>query len=79
MAARSAAQSAKLDKIVEGVKKMASMDSGEAKSILEDLGTIQEASRSANQLMSQKAELDSRIGAIGKNLIIEYMYLQVRG
>ncbi len=58
---------------------MASMDSGEAKSILEDLGTIQEASRSANQLMSQKAELDSRIGAIGKNLIIEYMYLQVSG
>lgn len=72
-----AAQSPKIDEIIEGVHKLTADDTQKAKSILNDLGTLQEASRSANQLMGQKSELESRIGIVGQYLITEHMYLQV--
>ena len=78
LASRLAAQTPKIDEIVEGVQRLTTDDSRKSKSILQDLGTLQEASRSANQLMSQKSELESRIGVMGKYLITEHMYLQVR-
>lgn len=74
---RSVAQSITINEIVAGVTKMQSAHSGQAKSILEDLGTIQEAAKAANQLMSQKAELDNRIGARGKHAIKDFIFLQV--
>ena len=77
LASRLVAQSPKINEIVEGVQMLTTDDSKKSKSILRDLGTLQEASRSANQLMSQKSELESRIGVIGKYLITEHMYLQV--
>ncbi|VDL15838.1 unnamed protein product [Hymenolepis diminuta] len=76
LASRLAAQSPKIDEIVEGIHKLTADDTLKAKSILNDLGTLQEASRSANQLMGQKSELESRIGIVGQYLITEHMYLQ---
>lgn len=77
LASRLAAQSSKIDGIVEDVRKLTSDDSVRSKSILNDLGTLQEASRSANLLMSQKSELESRICIVAHYLITEHMYLQV--
>ncbi|KAH9280373.1 Spectrin beta chain, non-erythrocytic 1 [Echinococcus granulosus] len=71
-----AAQSPKIDEIVEKVNKLTNDDSRKTKSLLSDLGTLQEASHLANQLMNQKSELESRVGAVGTCLITEHMYLQ---
>uniref|UniRef100_A0A5K3EEV8 PH domain-containing protein n=1 Tax=Mesocestoides corti TaxID=53468 RepID=A0A5K3EEV8_MESCO len=76
MASRLAAQNPKIDEVVDAVTRLVNSDSGEAKTILEDLDTLQVASRSANQLMSLKSELDSRIGTAGGYLISQFMFLQ---
>ncbi|KAL5107304.1 Spectrin beta chain [Taenia crassiceps] len=71
-----AAQSPKIDDLVEKVNKLTNDDSRRVKSLLSDLGTLQEASRSANQLMNQKSKLESLVGIAGGYLITEHMYLQ---
>ncbi|KAM7541962.1 hypothetical protein Aperf_G00000017227 [Anoplocephala perfoliata] len=76
LASRLAAQSPRIDEIVNGIRKLTMDDSRKVKSDLNDLGTLQEASRSANQLMAQRSELESRIGVVGQYLIAKHMYLQ---
>ncbi|VDN97776.1 unnamed protein product [Rodentolepis nana] len=76
LASRLATQSPKFEEIVDGVRNLTGNGSLKARSILDDLGTLQEASRSANQLMGQKSELESRIGICSQHLIAKHMYLQ---
>lgn len=72
-----AAKSPKIGELVEQVNRLTDDDSRKAKSLLSDLGTLQEASRSVSQLMNQKSKLESLVGIAGGCLITEHMYLQV--
>ncbi|VDM16022.1 unnamed protein product [Hydatigera taeniaeformis] len=71
-----AAQSPKIDEIAENVNKLTNSASGKSKSLLSDLGTLQEASHSANQLMNMKSKLELQVGVAGGYLITQHMYLQ---
>ncbi|KAL5964605.1 Spectrin alpha chain [Taenia solium] len=71
-----AAQGPKINELVEEVNKLTNNDSRRAKSLLSDFGALQEASRSANQLMNQKDKLESAVGIAGGDLITKHMYLQ---